>query len=196
MSKGNPIQLDTAEYLAEKWLAQYRLYCASDAQIYICGSIRRKEKMIRDIDILVIDAASHGTLQHGAKFEGVELNIYCVAPEHTGAGLLFLTGNAQFNITLRGLAKRKGMKLNRYGLYRDGKLIASETEEDIFQALGMDYVPPKGRGSGEKDAGMRVASRTQVGVVYDVYTKDIHGYNFCNCKGFKYRRTCSHLELV
>lgn len=195
MSQGDPIQLAAAEHISQTWLAEYQRLCAPDARIHICGSIRRKEQMVRDIDILVIDPKMHGTLSN-ATFDGVPLNIYFVKPECEGAGLLFLTGSADFNIQLRRKAKAKGLKLNRYGLWRKDQLLAAATEEDIFKALGMDYVPPEERKSPDgKQKGIKVLS-SKVGDAYDVFIKDVHGFNFCTCRGFQYRRDCRHLAAA
>ena len=193
MSKGDPIQLEAAEHISKKWLTQYREHCEPEARIHICGSIRRKEKMVRDIDILVIDAAMSGAFQRGAKFDGVELNLCFIAPVSEGAGLLFLTGSSHFNISLRAIAKRKGMKLNRYGLWRGDALIASKTETDIFKALGIDYVAPEGRRSptGMGLEGIKIIGSQQT--AYEVFINSVHGFNFCSCKGFQYRRNCRHL---
>jgi len=61
---------------------------------------------------------------------------------------LFLTGPQEFNIIMRGRAKRKGMILNQKGLYNreTREWIAGENEEEIFNALGLEYKEPELRG--------------------------------------------------
>ena len=194
MSKGDPIQLDAAIHIAGNWAEKWK-ELAPDTEFHICGSIRRKEKMIRDIDILVIDPDMHGKFQKGTKFEGVELNLCFVRKECEGAGLLFLTGDYKFNITLRSKAKGMGMKLNRYGLFRGDEVIASKTEEDIFKALGINYLVPEGRKSPNGQKGIEITA-TGGGTIYEVFVTEVHGFNFCDCRGFQFRRTCKHLGIA
>lgn len=196
MSKGNPIALAAAEYIAEQWCKEWHKL-EPDACITVCGSIRRKEKMVRDIDLLIIDEGKSGTLQNDTKFKDVMMNLYWTNDESFGAGLLFLTGSAALNIRLRSVAKGKGMKLNRYGLWKDDKCIASKTEEDIFKALGMEFIDPKHRGDPDsEDKGIQIRSSGATAKWYEVFIADVHGFNFCNCRGFQYRQQCKHLALA
>lgn len=192
MSTGDPQQLAAAEYIAQRWLEKWQKL-NPDADIIICGSIRRGEKMVRDIDIVVIDEEMHGTFARGASFEGVELNLCYVKEECRGSAMLFLTGSADFNLRMRRVAKSKGLKLNRYGLWNGDECIASKTEEDIFEALGLDYVPPeKRRNPSGEDRGLQIIASDH-SRSYEVYIEEVHGYNFCSCKGFQYRQSCRHL---
>jgi DNA polymerase (family 10) len=56
-----------------------------------------------------------------------------------------LTGSPRFNIWQRALAKRKGFRLNEYGLWRENEWIAGRTEREIFDILGMKYYHPQER---------------------------------------------------
>jgi len=194
MSQGDPIQLKAAEHIVGLWQEQYREHC-SDADVIICGSIRRKARMVRDIDVLILDADMHGTFQKGSKFQGVELNLCFVNPECKGSGMLFLTGDYKFNIRLRGIAKSMGMKLNRYGLWRGDEIIASKTEHDIFKALKLNYTAPENRSSPDGQKGILVYG-SQIGSAYEVFIKSLHGFDFCTCKGFQYRNSCRHLGVA
>jgi DNA polymerase/3'-5' exonuclease PolX len=194
MSKGDPIQLDTAIHIAGNWAAKWK-ELSPETEFHICGSIRRKEKMIRDIDILVIDPDMHGTFEKGTIFEGIELNLCFVKKECEGAGLLFLTGDYKFNIALRSKAKGMGMKLNRYGLFRGDDVIASETEHSIFKALKTPYVAPEKRKSPNGQKGIEITA-TGGGTIYEVFITEVHGFNFCDCRGYQYRRSCKHLNIA
>lgn len=68
-------------------------------------------------------------------------------PKEWGSYLLYRTGSARFNMKLRGLAKKLGMSLNEHGLFdaATGEVIASETEDDILKALGLNYISPENR---------------------------------------------------
>lgn len=77
------------------------------------------------------------------------IDIYYIPYESYYAALLHLTGSGNFNRKMRGLAINLGYKLNEYGLYKikNGKAIRVKvnSEKDIFDELGMDYIEPKDR---------------------------------------------------
>ena len=58
-----------------------------------------------------------------------------------------MTGPAKYNILMRMIAKKKGFRLNEYGLYdrESGDYVAGDTERSIFEALGMEYKAPTER---------------------------------------------------
>jgi len=76
--------------------------------------------------------------------KGTNVDLYSATPETWGALVLIRTGSAQHNIKLSKRALNMGMKLSHKGLIKDGKIIAS-TEEGIFEALDLSYVPPEER---------------------------------------------------
>ena len=79
---------------------------------------------------------------------GVLVDLYATTPEERGAMMLFATGSKEFNIQMRSAAKKKGLKLNQYGLFcqKTGRKVCSaRTEKDIFGWLGMEFVPPNKR---------------------------------------------------
>ncbi len=78
-------------------------------------------------------------------------------PESWGAALQYFTGSKAHNIRTREIAVRKGLKLSEYGLFRvdDGSLIVSETEEEVYERLGLPWIPPTLREDrGEIDAAL------------------------------------------
>lgn len=78
-----------------------------------------------------------------------QVDILIIPTSEWGAALLYFTGSWEFNESMRRYAKGKGLRLNQMGLYAiDGgkqRLIASKTEEEIFAALGLEYVEPQNR---------------------------------------------------
>jgi DNA polymerase/3'-5' exonuclease PolX len=131
------------------------------------GSARRGESRITDIDIVVVERNSETKklikqvlemfnlkpdVRNGDEKWGVSLNvdgkrsitmdINFTSPDKRGAMLLYLTGPSQFNVAQRARAKKLGYTLNQHGLYKAGKLVASETETDIFKAIGEDFILP------------------------------------------------------
>lgn len=132
-------------------------------KIVVAGSIRRLQPPT-DIDFVVIpkdrakleqvliDLSNNTILMKGnriirAKIRGVQVDVYMADRENFGAMLMTYTGPAGSNIGLRTIAKKKGMKLNQYGLWKAGKLLASEREEDIYHALGRSWKSPQLRGN-------------------------------------------------
>ena len=75
----------------------------------------------------------------------IQVDVEVVLEESFGAALLFATGSKTFNIQTRALARAKGMKLNRYGLFFGDERIAGEREGDIFAKLGLKWIPPEER---------------------------------------------------
>jgi DNA polymerase IV len=107
-------------------------------------------------------ATSH--TDDGSKWHGVSrlpgglhrrLDLLFVPWKERGAALIYFTGNDVFNRSMRLLASKKGMGLNQRGLFKDtlrgvgrvklarGTCIASESEEDIFELLGVPWRPPE-----------------------------------------------------
>lgn len=139
--------------------------CTAVKKIEYAGSLRRKKPMVRDIDILVETTNDKKVMEHFKSMRsikkvtatgetktqvildsGVQVDLRTFTAKEWGAGLLYFTGSKDFNIYLRKVAIKKGLKLNEYGLFnKSGKLIASRKEKDIFKALGLDYVPPEKR---------------------------------------------------
>src|SRR5262249_6083005 len=66
-----------------------------------------------------------------------------VPAESFGAALLYFTGSKAHNVALRQLAIKRQWKLNEYGLFRGTRRLAGLTEEEIYERLGLAYVPPE-----------------------------------------------------
>ena len=135
------------------------------------GSLRRRREIIGDIDLLasskqpaaVIDffTGRPGILNVIAKGEtkasvllegGIQSDLRVVSDTEFPYALMYFTGNKEHNIVMRQRAIQRGLRLNEYGLFRskeetrDPKLLVKcDTEEDVFQKLGLNYVPPECR---------------------------------------------------
>ncbi len=131
-------------------------------RVMIAGSVRRRRETVGDVDFLVIAADSakvmdffttmsdveeiiaHGDTKASVRLKnGLQADLRVVPAGSYGAALSYFTGSRDHNIALRQIAQDKGLKLNEYGLFRGETAVAGETEEGIYKALGLTYVPPE-----------------------------------------------------
>jgi DNA polymerase (family 10) len=94
----------------------------------------------------VVQKLSHGATKSSVLLDGnIQVDFRVVAHESFGATLLYFTGSKFFNIHMRTIALKKGLKINEYGVYRGEERLAGETELGCFEVLEMDYVEPHNR---------------------------------------------------
>ncbi len=146
-------------------------------RVAYAGSLRRMRETIGDVDILATaaDEAGAGRIMDAFRALGgagiivsgpaktsirtdrnLQVDLRVVRPQCWGAALQYFTGSQAHNVAVRQLAVRQGRKLSEYGLFQDDTVIAGETEEAIYAALGMDWVPPPMReDTGEVEAALR-----------------------------------------
>jgi DNA polymerase (family 10) len=134
----------------------------------VAGSIRRRKETIGDLDFLVtasdpervaaefagMTEVAHVHARGASKTlvrlaSGIDADLRVVPPESWGAALLYFTGSKPHNVALRRVALARKLKLNEYGLFRGRKAIAGRTEEEVYAALGLAFIPPELR----EDAG-------------------------------------------
>ena len=148
---------DVVIHLADKIVKLIKPFCR---RIEIVGSIRRKEKNPIDIDLVLIPKnrikleefmkqkwkfIQGGEKKSRWKIEGVIVELYYTTAESWGATLLAYSSKLGAGIGLRVVAKRKGFKLNQYGLFKGKKIIAGKTEQEIYHALGRPWKKPENR---------------------------------------------------
>jgi len=130
--------------------------------ITAAGSLRRQKETVRDIDILITsdkpkkimdafvklplvkDTLAEGETKSSVRTkEDVQIDCRVVEEKSFGATLLYFTGSKNFNIKLRQMAIKRGLKINEYGVFKNDKFICGKTEEEIFKQLGLAYVEPE-----------------------------------------------------
>ncbi len=161
---GGRVQVSAALEVAELVLAELSRMKQVRRAAY-AGSLRRMAETIGDVDLLVaaaeedapaimaaftsLAAVSRVLAQGETKSSvvtdrGLQVDLRVIPPQAWGAALIYFTGSKAHNIRIREIAVRKGLKLSEYGLFRaeSGKLVAAETEEEVYAKLGLPFVPP------------------------------------------------------
>jgi len=171
------IPLQEAMVLAEAIIAHLKKL-KEVKKISIAGSLRRMRETIGDIDILIASANpqkvmdkfvslefAKETLAKGDTKSSIltadnrQVDLRIVAEESFGAALHYFTGSKEHNIKIRELGIKKGLKINEYGIFQKGKKekrIGGEEEKDVFDALGLPFIPIELREDrGEIEAGLK-----------------------------------------
>jgi len=131
-------------------------------QIEVAGSFRRRRDTIGDLDILVTSTAPEQAMARFIKYAdvkrvvsqgptratvrlsgGLQVDLRAVEPDAYGSALQYFTGSQAHSIELRKIAQAKKFKLNEYGVFEGTRRVAGRTEEDVYAALGLDWIPPE-----------------------------------------------------
>ena len=133
-------------------------------KINIAGSLRRRVETIGDIDILAASTKPEKIMKEFISLpqtrevlsegltkstiitnENIQVDLRIVYPLSYGAAFQYFTGSQNHNIKIRGLAQKKGLKINEYGVYDavTDKKIAGEQEVKIYKTLNLPYIPPE-----------------------------------------------------
>ena len=154
------MELEKAKVIADTVVEAIRPYCD---RVEVAGSIRRLKPVVNDVDLVLIprdrqnldrvlmkmgNYKMSGMKIARVEMDSIPLDIYFAAPETFATLLLIRTGSAQNNIRLATLAKKRGWHLaaSGDGLFNEkGERIAGDSEESIYQALGLPYQEPEER---------------------------------------------------
>jgi DNA polymerase (family 10) len=127
------------------------------------GSLRRMRATVGDLDLLaaardsvpvmeafvnhpqVVDVLGHGETKSSVEFDnGMRAQLWVHPPEHYGTALQYATGSKDHNVRLRELAIKQGLSLSEHALTReDGSQILAASEEDVYTAVGLPWIPPE-----------------------------------------------------
>lgn len=101
---------------------------------------------------------------------GMQADLRLVEKESFGSALQYFTGCKEHNVLVREIAVKRGYKLNEYGIFIGNKKIAGENEEEVYEKLGLQYIPPELREGGEE---IKLAQEKKIPELVEL--KDIKG---------------------
>ncbi len=203
----------------------------------VAGSYRRRRETIGDVDLLVVadDGAAVGAALAGMTGaaeilvsgetrtsvrlqNGLQIDLRVVSGASFGAAWLYFTGSKEHDVELRQLALERGWHLNEYGLFdggepggerRGGKRLAGASEDDVYRAFGLDWIPPELR---EHRGEIEAAGEHRLPVL--VTTNDIRGdlhmhstwsdgkcgvaemMRACEARGYRYLAITDHSKAL
>lgn len=185
---GSRVLISIASGSAEQIIADLRKL-ASVSQVSVAGSCRRLQETCGDLDVLavaensgeVMDClAAHpfvekvlarGETKMRVRLRSrIEMDLRVVPAESYGAALQYFTGSKEHNIVVRRRAIERGLKVNEYGVFRGEEYVAGRTEEDVYAAVDLPWIPPELR---ENRGEIELAEKGQLPQLVEV--ADIQG---------------------
>jgi DNA polymerase (family 10) len=131
-------------------------------RVSIAGSLRRWKEVVKDVDLLASSDDAPAVMEHFLKAVGVaeilgkgdtktsvrmtsgmQVDLRVVTDAQFPYALAYFTGSKEHNVVLRGLAQKKGLKINEYGISDGSKNVECSDEAGIYKVLGLPYVPPE-----------------------------------------------------
>lgn len=195
-------------------------------EVSLAGSIRRCKELVKDIDLVAATDKPEALMKYFSQLpqvsrvmalgetkvsvqleEGINADLRIVRPGEFPYALHHFTGSKEHNTALRYRAKRMGMKINEYGIYRGEEPVNCKTEEEIFHALGLAYIPPELRENfGEIEAAAKGAlpllvEEEDIQGLFHVHTAYSDGINTlqevvlaCREMGYRYVGITDHSQ--
>jgi DNA polymerase (family 10) len=158
------LPLPEAQRVADELIQSLRKTGAPLDRLVYAGSLRRRREDVGDLDLLatsrdpaavmqalrtlpgVREVKLSGTTKTTVVLErGLQVDLRVVPDDSFGAAWQYFTGSKDHNIHLRALAQQRGLKINEYGLSKGDRLTPTPTEEELYRAVGLAYMPPEVR---------------------------------------------------
>ena len=158
------LRIDQADRLVERLRAHLQI-CQAIEKLEFAGSYRRGKETVGDIDILVVSHDVMSVMDQLQTFPGIvstlargdtkmsirvddqfQVDLRVVATESFGAALQYFTGSKEHNVAIRSRARKMGLTVNEYGVARldePDKIFAGQSEEELYQALGLQWIAPE-----------------------------------------------------
>jgi DNA polymerase (family X) len=143
-------------------LRAYLSKIAGVRSVAVAGSYRRAKETVGDLDIVVaakrgeivmdrfcdysqvVRVVSKGDTRSTVILSnGLQVDLRAVPAVSFGAALYYFTGSKAHNIATRRMAQSRGLKINEYGVFRANRRVAGDTEQSVFRAVGLPYIPPE-----------------------------------------------------
>ena len=154
-------KIATAEDFAQT-LCAYLQANPRIGRVVVAGSYRRRKETVGDLDILVTCAKGQAAVDHFIAYDevakilakgstratvllrsGIQVDLRVVPAQSYGAALHYFTGSKSHNIAIRKLGMARGLKINEYGVFRDGRRVGGRTEEEVFASVKLPYIEPE-----------------------------------------------------
>lgn len=155
------LPLTEAEEVAESYV-RYLRDGGEIEQIEVAGSYRRRKETVGDLDILAICKPDSGVMDRFASYEdvktivsrgetrstvilasGTQVDFRVLEEQSYGSALLYFTGSKAHNIALRTIAQDMGYKISEYGAFEGTTRVAGESEQKLYELLGLQWVEPE-----------------------------------------------------
>lgn len=153
--------LSDALEAAERYLAYLRENPLIIRAQY-AGSLRRRKETIGDLDLLVVGKDHKKISDYFCAYNlvdkviakgdtkssiilqgGMQVDLRVLDENEFGAALHYFTGSKEHNVALRDRAKKMGLKISEYGIFKGAKKIGGKTEEEVFKKTGLPYIDPE-----------------------------------------------------
>jgi DNA polymerase (family 10) len=224
---GKRVQLCEAKIYAEA-VVRHLKQSPSITQVEVAGSYRRRKETVGDLDVLVSCKKSAAAMDCLGQYEavgevlargstkmtvrlrnGLQLDLRVVAEESFGAALQYFTGSKDHSIVVRRIAQERGLKMNEYGVFRGTRRIAGRTEQEVYKAVGLPWIPPElreARGEVEKAREGRLPTLVELGDIQGdlhMHTTATDGrasieqmINAAKTTGYRYMAITDHSKRV